>query len=272
MKENSELKSVKSVKNLWNLSQSISIRTIPTTESKHFTYELSESEVFSQWTMGSPQTWQKLELWRRIRSTKDRNAPFAALAPDRISPFLPTPKLPFPNGRQCIPDPNRKGEPGHFEANGPELKNGQKYKITSTMLAKENNFKCLWSGEKKMERKAQFCRWGRTFWSWVVGFSETTAFQHPRGPFHLRMLGRIGWFSSVQNCKDRAQVSMCSRLKPFPLQAARGARKCVILTHPPDSGTCQTSALCSQKPGFAKTWMAKQVPQVKKQTVYPWNT
>ena len=111
-----------------------------------------------------------------------------------------------------------------------------------------------------------------TFWSWVEGFSETTAFQHPRGPFHLRMLGRIGWFNSVQNCKDRAQVSMCSRLKPFPLQAARGARKCVILTHQPDSDTYQTSSLCSQRPGFAKTWMAKQVPQIKKQTVYLWNT
>lgn len=49
--------------------------------------------------------------WNRgegIRRTKDRNTPFAALAPDRISPLLPTPQLPFPSGQQAIPDPNRK--------------------------------------------------------------------------------------------------------------------------------------------------------------------
>lgn len=35
------------------------------------------------------------------------------------------------------------------------------------------------------------------------GFSETTHFHDPLTPFHLRMLGRDGWFNSEQNCRYR---------------------------------------------------------------------
>lgn len=62
-----------------------------------------------------------------------------------------------------------------------------------------------WLGEKgaslQWEAKASPAGEG-TFCSGVEGESATTAFQLPRGPFHLRMLGRTGWFSSAQNCKD----------------------------------------------------------------------
>lgn len=103
-----------------------------------------------------------------------------------------------------------------------------------------------------------------TFWSGAEGISATTAFQHPRGPFHLRMLGRIGWFSSVQNCKDRAQVGVCPRLKHTQLVAAGGASKCLTLTHQPHSEACRTTSLFL---GFVKT-QTKKVPQIKKQTTY----
>lgn len=62
-----------------------------------------------------------------------------------------------------------------------------------------------WLGQKgaslQWEAKASPAGEG-TFCSGVEGESATTAFQLPRGPFHLRMLGRTGWFSSAQNCKD----------------------------------------------------------------------
>ena len=131
-------------------------------------------------------------------------------------------------------------------------------------------FKRLWLEKRKRKENSRSADEG-TFWSWVEGDSETTAFQHPRGPFHLRMLGRIGWFSSVQNCEDRERVGVCSHLKYFLLQAAWGARKRGILTPQPDSDTCQTSTLCFQKPGFMKTRMTKQVLKIKKQTVRRWN-
>lgn len=52
------------------------------------------------------------------------------------------PKLPFPSGQRSIPDLNVKQEPGHFEMNGKELRNVQKHRIASRMLAKEI-CKCL---------------------------------------------------------------------------------------------------------------------------------
>lgn len=132
------------------------------------------------------------------------------------------------------------------------------------------DFKRLWLEKRKWKENPRSADEG-TFWSWVEGVSETTAFQHPRGPFHLRMLGRIGWFNSTQNCKDREHVGVCSRLKQFLLQAVWGARKCRTLTPQPDPDTCQTPSLCSQKPGFMKTRMTKQASKIKKQTVHRWN-
>lgn len=71
------------------------------------------------------------------------------------------PKLPFPSGQQSIPDLNMKQEPGHFEMNGKELRNVQKHRIASRMLAKEI-CKFLWLGKKggfsKMQTKSRFCR------------------------------------------------------------------------------------------------------------------
>lgn len=132
LRENSKLKSAESFHRSFPCAQFLPLKQ----------YSCMGQWIWSSQSMDNGLSTNLAEagtVEKRLRRTKDRNTPFTALAPDRISPLLPTPSSHFRLGsRPFLIQAGNKNQ-GHLGNKWQRAKkNGQKIqRITSRMLAKE---------------------------------------------------------------------------------------------------------------------------------------